>query len=128
MLRPEYRPGPALNPPTPLAGQRGVHAVVEVRDVLDRLDSDRAAPGAAYLDLDPGTAPPPGPGRYRDRDVQYPVGRVRPGYQRQPVHGAVPAAVADRARRDRLARLGEHGVVHLDAGGPGRGTADERAV
>src|SRR5256714_490728 len=98
MLRPEHGPGPALNPPAPLTGQPASHSVVKERHLACRGDGNRPATGPAYLDPDLAADPD----RYGDGDVQYPVGRVRPGDQRQAADRRVPGAVADDTRGDRL--------------------------
>src|SRR5437763_621087 len=128
MLRPQYRPGAALDPPAPLAGQRAGQPVVAEGHLGGRVHRHRAAPGAAHLDRHTDAAPAARPDRYRDGDVDRPVGRIRPGYQREPVHRRIPGPVADRAGGDRLARLGQYRIVAFDPGRPRRGTPDERPV
>src|SRR5207247_3728292 len=84
ILGPQYRPGAALDPPTALAVERAGHPVVDERHLGRRLYRHRPAPGPAHLDRHPGTPPAPDPDRYRDRDVEYPVRRMRRRKQRQP--------------------------------------------
>src|SRR2546430_1664795 len=124
LLRPKYRPAAALDPPAPLAIQRASHPIVLEGHLGRRGDRYRPAAGPAYLDADLA----PVPDRYGDRDVQYPVGRVGSGYQRQPVQGRVPVSVADRAGRDRLVRGSQDGIVHLDARRPGRRATNQRTL